>query len=311
MKKREVNFYSCGSKIVGNLYLPDEHQEGEKHPCIIPCSGFTGVEAVYPALLARALTKQGYACLGFDFRGWAPSEGEVGQTTFESEYEDIVAAYIFAQQQPEVDAENISLFGWSFSGPICIKVAVDNPEIKAVAVGNTYANGERRARCNMTPADFELRKKQAEEDRIRRVLTGKGEMIDCYEVFSYNKQVKKNDYLTDTLTKLTPDIADIIRKNYGSLENFPPKTSFRYFDSNISVDAEKYVAELAPRGLFIVYGDNDASSPYESKMLYKAAGVGKEILAVKGAHNDWMYDDNPEFIKFADGLVKFYDKYMK
>ena len=315
MITRPVEFYCRGTKMSGSVYLPDDYKPGEKLPCIIPCSGFTGLNAVYPALMSRLLTKHGYACFGFDYRGWAPSEGEPGMTTFASEYEDIEAAYTFAKVQPEVDGDNISLFCWGYSGPIGIRFAVDNWKIKCVAVGNTFADGERAFRNALSFEEFEQRKEFAEKERIHSVLTGERQLHDCY---FFNQPTDdhndgKSDYIDGTLQTLVPGLADEIARNYGGLENFPPKHPWAYFDDHLRINAEEYVGKLAPRGLFIVTGDKDVGygSMFESERLYRAAGAGAQMCVVHGSHNDFMYDDHPEFIKFGKELVKFYDSYMK
>lgn len=313
MKKRDITFYAQGNKLAGNLYLPDDYKGNEKLPCVIPCSGFTGINAVYPALIARLLTKHGYACLGFDFRGWAPSEGEVGITSFETEYEDIFASYVFAQQQPEVDPDNISLFGWGMSAPIVIRLAVDYPEIKSVAVGNGIYNGKRAARSTLTVEEFLEHEERAKKDRIARVLNGKGEdYVDCYYFNSSEVTPANRAYLTDTLTRLTSDISEILVKDYGSREAFPPRHNMLYWDSMMRVDAESYVAKLAPRGLFIAHGiKDDGYGFYEAESLYNAAGEGAVLFKTDGGHNDWMFDEHPEFIRFGEALTEFYDTYMK
>ena len=175
MKERSIHFYSDGIKLVGSLWLPDDYQEGTKLPCIIPCSGIQGLKAIYPELYARFLTQHGYAILGFDYRGWAPSEGPVGNTTMEGEYQDILAAYVFATQQPEIDADNIGLFGWGFAAPIVITLAVDYPEIKAVACGNGFYNGKRMLRTSPLYSSYLAVREEAKADRIKRVLTGQGD----------------------------------------------------------------------------------------------------------------------------------------
>lgn len=313
MKTRPVEFYACGDKIVGTVYLPDDYQEGTKLPCVIPTSGFTGLNAVYPALFARLLTQHGYGCVGFDYRGWKPSEGKVGHTTFQGEYDDITAAYVFATQQPEFDPNNISLFGWGYAGPVCIKVASDNPKIKAVAIGNSYSSGDNYLRGSMSEEAYAERMKKVEQDRIARVLTSKGEYEDCYELYAYQSGYGENDYLTKTLTKLTPEIAGIVVRDYGSAANFPPRQSWEHIEDLMHVNVDKEAAGLGERGLFIGVGELDALGGLnESKRLYALAGPEKELYIVPGGrHNDWMFDDNPEFIKFGAALVAFYDKYMK
>jgi len=315
MKTRDVVFYSRGSKLSGTVYLPDNYKEGEKLPCIIPNSGITGVMAVYPTLMARLFTKHGYACLGFDFRGWMKSEGDVHATNFSSEYEDIEAAYTFARLQPEIDPENIGLFCWGFSGPIGIRFAIDNWKIKCVAVGNSFANGYRAYTSTLSFDEVLKRQEGAEKDRIQRVLTGKGELHDLY-FFNQpedDHNAGKSDYIDGTINNLAPGLADEIAAIYGGIENFPPLMPWTWWEDHMRINAEEYVGQLAPRGLFILTGDKDVGygAMYESEQLYKQAGAGAQLFTVHGSHNDWMYDDHPEFIKAGAALVKFYDSYMK
>ena len=74
MKTRDVVFYSEGAKMAGTIYLPDDYKEGEKRAAVLCNSGWTGVNKCYPALYARALTAYGFVCMGFDYRGFKPSE---------------------------------------------------------------------------------------------------------------------------------------------------------------------------------------------------------------------------------------------
>lgn len=315
MKTRPVAFYSRGTKLLGTVYLPDDYEEGTRLPCIIPNSGVTGFNAVYPALMARMFTKHGYGCLGFDFRGWKPSDGDVTKTNFNSEYEDIETAYIFARQQPEFDPDNIALFCWGFSGPIGIRFAVDHWKIKCIAIGNSFANGQRALRNVMSFEYFSHHEEFAEQDRIQRVMTGQGAMTNVY-LFSQPEDDRlggASDYVDGTIRKLAPGLAEEIGSYYGGLENFPPKLPWSWWDDHLRIDAEEYVGKLAPRGLFIAAGDKDTSygSLYEGECLLKAAGAGAILFPVHGRHNDFMYDDHPEFIRMGEALIKFYDSYMK
>lgn len=93
MKTRDVVFYSEGAKMAGTIYLPDDYKEGEKRAAVLCNSGWTGVNKCYPALYARALTAYGFVCMGFDYRGFKPSEDVhpclPKYTTLETEVEDI------------------------------------------------------------------------------------------------------------------------------------------------------------------------------------------------------------------------------
>lgn len=335
MKTRQVEFYSRGTKMVGAVYLPDEYKEGEKLPCIIPCSGYTGIGAAYPALLSRLFTKHGYACLGFDYRGWAPSEGEPGHTTAEDEYDDILAGYIFATQQPEIDAENIGLFGWGFAAATVLKIAADYPEIKAVGCGNGIYNGDRSLRTVLNWEDYVAFKKIVREDLIKRVMTGKGTMLPPYQQmgnargYSYRTgtiepltlqwMVENEEVAYDKETKTNSKnfmevegVPEAIERDYGGRKNFPPKHSFESTDSYLRIDASYDVKRLAPRPVFIVHAVEDGTYPVsEAQAIAKEIGENCTTCFVAGDHNEFMFDDHPEFARFSKSIVGFYDKALK
>lgn len=339
MKSRPIQFYSRGTKIVGELNLPDDYHEGTQLPCVIPCSGYTGIAAAYPALLSRLFTKNGYATVIFDYRGWAPSDGERGHTTAEDEYFDIEAAYIFAQQQPEIQAENVALFGWGFSAPVVLKLAANYPEIKAVGCGNGVYNGERSARTLLSWEDYQALKKIAREDLIQRVLTGKGTMTPAYEQVGHARAYQ---YLSGNLEPLTlagmtknefpqynanadgdedsmagsfmdVDGADeAILKNWGGKHNFPPMHSFEYTDSELRVDVSGDICKISPRPIFIVHAEGDRTYPVsEAYAVINEIGTNCTSCIVGGDHNDFMFDNHPEFKHFSRAIIAFYDKVMK
>lgn len=333
MKERAVEFYSNGEKMVGTIYLPEDYVEGTKLPCIIPCSGLTGINAAYPALLARFFTKHGYVCVGFDYRGWAPSAGKVGYTTAEDEYLDIEAGYMFATQQPEIDADNIGLFGWGFSAPIVLKLAANYPEIKAVGCGNGFYNGDRYMRTILNYEDYKNFLEIARQDRIQRVMTGDGVKVDPYHqggvgrTFAYFQEKLEpltlewlsNDRALSNRSKAGNEVSfmdlettkEAIAKNYAGKE-FPPRQSFVTTDSTRRIDAKADAQKIAPRPVFIVHAIEDDAYPI-SEAIAIAADIGPTCTTcyVHGDHNSFMFDDNPEFKKFSESILGFYDKELK
>ena len=97
MITKEMYFYSNGYKLKAALYLPDGCEEGEKLPCIIPNSGYMGLNEIYPALYARALTAMGCAAFGFDYRGFLDNGGPAGVCKLEEQVEDIRNAGLINQ----------------------------------------------------------------------------------------------------------------------------------------------------------------------------------------------------------------------
>jgi dienelactone hydrolase len=334
MKTRPVEFYSRGTRIVGNICLPDDYKEG-RLPCIIPCSGYTGIAAAYPSLLSRLFTKHGYATVTFDYRGWPPSEGEPGHTTAEDQYDDILAAYIFAQQQPEIQPENVALFGWGFAAATVLKIAAQWTEIKAVGCGNGVYNGDRCLRTVLHWEDYVKFKQIVREDLVMRVLTGKSVMVPPYqphgnargyayrlekidpltrqwlieyEEVAYNKETHSN---TGNFMDVQGVLEAIIR-DYGGRQNFPPKQTFETADSYLRIDATYDAKKIAPRPVFIVHAIEDGTYPVsEAQAIAKEIGLSCTTCYVKGDHNEFMFDDHPEFARFSKEIIAFYDKALK
>ena len=73
--KRAIEFYSEGSKLCGDLYLPEGLSPGETRAAVLLCHGYTGVKDLYLPDNARVLNEAGYAVMTFDYKGWGESEG--------------------------------------------------------------------------------------------------------------------------------------------------------------------------------------------------------------------------------------------
>lgn len=318
MITRDVEYYAEGEKILGRLCLPDDYEKGQKLPCIVTATGYTGIRPIYLELMGRHLTKYGYATLGFDFRHMPPSDGPVMQLTFESTFEDVVASIVFAQEQPEVDPDKIALYGWGQGGVLTMKAAAEVPDVKAVACVNSWYNFERQIKDSMG-ADFycDLIKK-AKADRAHRVLTGETRYYAFTEFGGKDPVIldengnEKAAYAENALASMenAGEIEAWQEKYYK--DNWPPHTCYVSFDSFLRVRAEEFVQKIAPRGLFLVGSTKDTVYPYsETQHIYDAAGPGKFLYTVDDYHSSWMMDGHPEFDKFLVSLVKFYDMYLK
>src|SRR5271155_4010986 len=73
--RRPVSFYSEGSRIAADLFLPADFEPGQKRPGIVLCHGFTGVRQLMLPEYAQRFAEAGYASLIFDYRGFGDSEG--------------------------------------------------------------------------------------------------------------------------------------------------------------------------------------------------------------------------------------------
>ncbi|WP_126424616.1 alpha/beta hydrolase [Brevibacillus marinus] len=294
MQMRSIHFYSEGYKLDGTLYLPDDYKPGEKRPAIIPNSGYNGFNEFYPRLFARNLTEAGYVCLGFDYRGFAKSEGERGRVILDEQVEDIKNAITYLQIQEEVDPERIGLIGWGMGASNVVRVAAADKRVKAVAALNGFFNGERWLRSIHSYVDWHNILKMIEEDRIRRVTTGKSLLADPFIHYP-----------------LDPATDDYVQKELAVLEPFGKQTQLQFTESIATMNAEKVVADISPRPLFVAHGKDNLLHPLdESLSLYAAAKEPKQFYLIDGKHNDFMYHDHPVFQELIGQLKAFFQQHL-
>jgi fermentation-respiration switch protein FrsA (DUF1100 family) len=293
MRERQISFYSEGCKIDGTIYLPDDYKPGEKRPAIIPNSGYQGFNEFYPKLFSRYLTAAGYICLGFDYRGFAKSEGRQGRVILDEQVEDIKNAITFLQVQEEVDPERIGLVGWGMGASNVVRAAAADKRVKAVAALNGFFNGERWLKSIHSYVEWHQIVKMVAEDRIRRVTTGRSLSADTF--IHYPLDPATNDYVQKELAPLAP---------YGK------PTELQFTDSIIGMNADLVAAAIAPRPLFVGHGKDNLLHPTdESQALFEAAEEPKELYWIDGKHNDFMYYDHPILNALIERMLIFFRKY--
>lgn len=308
MKMRDISFYSECDKMVGTVYLPDDYKEGEKRPCIIANSGWTGLNMVYPAMFARALTAKGFVCLGFDYRGFKPSEGYPKYTTLEREVEDICAAINFFKVQPEVDVDKMGLVGWGVGGAVCIEATRREPIVKAVATLNSFVDGDRWMRMGMGNDKYTRSKELLEQDKIQRATTGDSVLRHPYTIYP-NITESGNFYIEKTLGKLAGGLTEKTKANAG--EEFPTPMSTAIGDSFFRFNVE-YALSKIDAAVFVGHGRyNELHDKIEAEEAYRLAKGPKELYYVEGKHNEWMFDDDAKFKGLIDTMSVFFKKYLK
>lgn len=132
MKEMPTAFKSSGKQLVGMLHIPDK-----KNPFpIIMCHGFAankfGTWSRIFVHAARALAKEGYAVLRFDFNGNGDSEGRHEDQTFTSRLKDMDSAVLFLKAAG-LRTDKIGLIGHSLGGPAAVIYASKNMTVKCVA----------------------------------------------------------------------------------------------------------------------------------------------------------------------------------
>lgn len=126
---RTVAFDSGGTRCAARLYRSAE--DGPR-PGVVLGHGFTGTQDQLAAY-AQAFADRGLAALTFDYRHFGDSGGEPRQVVDVAEQlEDWRAAVRAARSLPEIDPQAVSLWGSSFSGGHVLRLAAEDPRIRAV-----------------------------------------------------------------------------------------------------------------------------------------------------------------------------------
>lgn len=313
MKQREIVFYSEGARMVGTIYLPEDYKEGEKRPGVIVNSGWTGLNVVYPAMFARALTKKGYVCMGFDYRGFKPSGGTPKYTTMETEVEDISNALAFFELQPEVDSERIALLGWGIGGAVCVEVTgrenVIKQRVKAVATLNGFVDGMRWMRMGLGNDKYHKLVKMLEEDRATRVTTGDPVLRHPYVTYP-NIDESGDFYVDETLKKLNGGLTDIAN-DLNDGEEFPTPMSTAIGESYLRFNVSNRLKNIAPAAVFVGHGRyNELHDKVEAEEAYELANGPKALYFVEGKHNEWMFDEDPKLIELMNAIADFFAKHV-
>ena len=133
--KKSVTFESAGQSLIGDLYLPDNFQEGDKLPGVVVTGAWTTVKEQMAGTYAAELADRGYAALAFDFRGWGQSQGAIQYLEDPTrKTADINGAADFLATLPEIDSARIAGLGVCASAGYMSDAALQNPTIKSVAL---------------------------------------------------------------------------------------------------------------------------------------------------------------------------------
>jgi dienelactone hydrolase len=134
-----------GSGLTGDLYFPAGTADGKKLPAVVWLHGYSyplGYMWVYRRDLhpILALVKAGYAVLAFDQCGFGARMSEIGpfydRTPRWSQLgrmiDDARAAIDALEREPLVDAQKISLLGYTLGGSVALHTAALDSRVKSV-----------------------------------------------------------------------------------------------------------------------------------------------------------------------------------
>jgi pimeloyl-ACP methyl ester carboxylesterase len=295
---RSASFYADGLKLDGDLYVPEDRQEGERRPALVVLSGYTGVKTAVPKVWSPRFVERGLVCLGIDYRGYGASEGERGRLWPQEQVEDVRAAVSWLEQQPEVDPDRIGLFGWAQGGAVAIVEAADDERVRSTVAVHPQGDTGRVTRRLHSDESWAALQERFAEDRRERSRTGKSAITSPFEGFPLDDATDNHFRSYDH----TP--------NYGAYDT---PVSYETFEAMLRFRAELVVDRIAPRGLLLFHGGaNTLHLPSESEGLYARAGEPKELVILEGKPHLYWSEHEPEtYNAVADQAVAFCRKVWK
>ncbi|MEO0835382.1 MAG: alpha/beta hydrolase [Cyanobacteria bacterium J06642_3] len=288
---KEVSFKSNNQTLVGDLYLPDDYQAGDKLPAVVVTGAWTTVKEQMPATYAEELADRGYAALAFDFRNWGESGGDNRQLENPIyKTQDIIAAADYLSTLPQVDANKITGLGICASAGYMVDAAVASDDIQAIAlvapwlhnqeIVNEVYGGEESVQ-NLIDTSSQAQAKYE--------TTGELSLIPAASDTDPNAVMQQAPYYTDP--------------ERGAIPEYINEFNLASWSGWLTYDAIASAGEL-DKPVKIIHSEA-AAIPQGATEFYSRLSSEKEELWLDGVSQFDFYD-NPETVTTASDAVTEY-----
>ncbi|MGB3405056.1 MAG: alpha/beta hydrolase [Microcoleaceae cyanobacterium] len=291
---KDVTFKSNNQTLAGDLYLPDDYQQGDKLPGVVVTGAWTTVKEQMPATYAEEMADRGYAVLAFDFRNWGESAGSQRQLENPTKKtEDIVAAANYLTTRPEVDANRIAGLGICASAGYMADAAVQSDSIKAIAlvapwlhdpeiVNQVYGGSESVQNLIATS-----QKAQAQYE-----ATGELSLIPAASMTDENAVMYQAPYYTETDRGMIPEYVNEF--NLASWEGW-----LTYDPIDTADDLDKPT---------MIIHSQQAAIPQGAEEFYNRLSGEKKQLWLEDVSQFDFYD-SPDAVSVAsDAIAEYFDQ---
>ena len=287
MREEPAQFYSDGFKLDASYWWP-EGEDTDKPLCLIN-SGYTGLKKIHPERFARFLTKKGYPCFGFDYRGFENSEGDRQRILLEDQISDIAHAISFlsARGRPLV------VLGWAMSSGMILEATRVTAKPKGLVMLNGFYNAQRVQKAVRGEEGWNEFWSWLQAERGKAAGSGEFPLVDPFRI-----------YPLDPVSKTYVD--SVLRATSGYNAG-ADRVRLSFADSLLSFAPEHRLDHLADVPILIAHGDQNALHPtVEAETLHRLYPGPKELHWIKGGgHTEWMTDDNPIFLRLVDKLYEW------
>jgi fermentation-respiration switch protein FrsA (DUF1100 family) len=272
-----------GITLAADLYLPKD-RTSERLSALAVGGPFGAVKEQSSGLYAQNMAERGFVTLAFDPSYTGESGGEPRNVASpDINTEDFSAAVDFLGLHPAVDRARIGIIGVCGWGGIALNAAAVDKRIKAIVASTMYDMTRVMSKGYNDSVTLEKRAQTLEQLGQQRWQDAeKGS--PAYGPLMNEPKGGEAQFLVD------------YHDYYRTPRGFHP----RAVNSNgswtltnplsfMNMPLLTYIAEIAPRPVLLVHGEN-AHSRYFSETAYAAAAEPKELMIIDGASHVDLYD---------------------
>lgn len=290
MRTYEVRFYSEGARVAGLWRTPDSF-DGPRRS-IVQGPGWLGLkDAQLYVRYHEALTAAGFGVLIFDYRGFGDSEGEPTVSPFR-QLQDLRNAVTYLETRDDVDADAIGAFGsGGTGGGNAVLLAAADSRVRVAVSQLPVADGAEWLRRMRTEYDWVAFLRALEEDRKRRVTTGKGRFVNPREEIMVPTPERR-------ATRVKADVDGRV----------PSQIPLAAADEILDYRPLAAAATLT-KPLLVIGVEHDTATPTDHAIaLYEAAKGPRELILQRHTSHYASYDAHGEAI--AARIVEWFDRYL-
>lgn len=289
-----------GITLAADMYLPKNPTA--KLAAIVVSGPFGAVKEQSSGLYAQALAERGFATLAFDPSYTGESGGEPRNVASpDINTEDFSAAVDFIGLRPEIDRERIGVIGICGWGGMALSTAAIDKRIKAV-VASTMYDMTRVMSKGYNDSVTPQQRTETLEELSRQRWTDAEEGSPAYGPVSLELKGGEPQFVVEYAAY------------YKTKRGFHPRAinsnaawSLTTPLSFMNLPILTYIAEISPRPILLIHGEN-AHSRYFSETAFAAAAEPKELMIIPGATHTDLYDQ-VDIIPF-DKLTSFFQEHL-
>ncbi|YCI07190.1 alpha/beta hydrolase (plasmid) [Ensifer sp. D2-11] len=290
-----------GITLAGDLYLPKDRPD-RRLPAIVVGGPFGAVKEQSSGLYAQTMAERGFVTLAFDPSYTGESSGEPRNVASpDISTEDFMAGVDFIGLHNSVDRERIGVIGICGWGGMALSAVAVDKRVKAVVASTMYDMTRVMSKGYNDSVTLEQRT-QTLEQLSRQRWDDAASGAPAYQPPYNELKGGEAQFLVDYHDYyMTP--RGYHKRAVNSGNAWTQTTPLPFMNMPILT----YIAEISPRPILFVHGEN-AHSRYFSETAFAAAAEPKELMIIPGASHVDLYD-KVDVIPFHK-LQSFFEQHL-